>query len=75
MSKIAIDIVLLPPEEVMDICIEVNKEIKDKLFTLQKKDFIPHNSLCIGIIKEEKLSTVFETIKKLKKELKPIPIT
>ena len=75
MSKIAIDVVLLPSEEVMDICIEVNKEIKDKLFTLQKEDFIPHNSLCIGVIDEKRLSPVFETIKKLKKELKPIPIS
>ena len=44
MSKIAIDVVLLPSEEVMDICIEVNKEIKDKLFTLQKKDEITYNA-------------------------------
>lgn len=75
MGKIAIDVVLLPPEEVMDICIEVNKGVKDKLFVMSKKDFIPHNSLCMGVIDENELPKVFKVLQKLKPELKPIPIT
>ena len=45
--------VLLPPEEVMDICIEVNKK-GDADFELGKDDFVPHNSLCMAVVEEEK---------------------
>jgi len=74
-GKIAIDVVLLPPDDVMDICIEVNKKIKDKLFVLKKDDFVPHNSLCIGVVEEKKLPDVFAALTKLKDKLKPVPIT
>ncbi len=53
MSKIAVDIVLLPSEEVMDIAIAANRELlkqyPDKII-LNKENCLPHISLAMGCI-------------------------
>jgi hypothetical protein len=60
--KLAIDIVLLPPEEIMDYVIEINKTEVSK-GELNKTDFLPHISLAMGVIEEsnlEKLKIIVE---------------
>jgi hypothetical protein len=60
--KLAIDIVLLPPEEIMDYVIEINKTEVSK-GELNKIDFLPHISLAMGVVEEsnlEELKTIVE---------------
>jgi 2'-5' RNA ligase len=61
MAKIAIDVVLLPPEEIMDQAIEINKKLKDDPIQLNKKNCLPHISLCMGLMDQKD----FEKIKKI----------
>ena len=61
MSRIAIDIVLLPPEKIMDLVIAINKEEAKKGNSkgeLNKVDFLPHLSLAMGTIEEKNLEKV-----------------
>ena len=56
MSKIAIDVVLLPSEEMMDEAIKINKELLKSFApktVLDKQKCIPHISLCMGCIDEK----------------------
>lgn len=71
-DSLAVDIVILPPDEVMDRAIALNKEYESR-FTLNKKDHLPHITLSQAIIKksdlkkiEVKLETIASTFKPLK---------
>ncbi|MBN1621891.1 MAG: 2'-5' RNA ligase family protein [Endomicrobiales bacterium] len=69
--KLAVDIVLLPSEEITDKAIELNKilvkEFKSKI-TLNKKDFLPHISLAMGVLAEKDLSDVKEKLAGISRE-------
>ena len=71
MTKLAIDIVLLPPEEIIDICIEINKKAKTNV-PLGKNDFVPHNSLCIAVTEEENIRKVIWILKEISQEFSSI---
>ena len=53
MSKIAIDIVLIPPRTIMDKAIEINNQFVDDPIKLNRKNCLPHISLCMGVIKKK----------------------
>lgn len=75
MNRIAIDIVILPPEEIMDVVIAINqKEAKrGKAWgPLAKNDFYPHISLAMGTIKKEDLNKIKEILTKILKTQKPL---
>jgi 2'-5' RNA ligase len=58
---IACDIVLLPPEEIMDEAIRVNREIIDRGdddIILDKETCIPHITLAMGCVDSSKLTEV-----------------
>jgi len=78
MAKIVIDVVLLLPEEIMDLAIEKNKEIlkndQDKII-LNKKSCLPHISLLMGVIDEEHLPAINEILEKIAEEFKPLELT
>jgi len=61
MAKIAIDVVLLPSEKMMDTAIKINqvllKENENKII-LDKKYCLPHISLCMGCIDEVKIPEI-----------------
>ena len=71
MGKIAIDVVLLPSEEMMDHVIRANRDIIDNYgdtsIVLIKKHCIPHISLCMGVVEEDKLSEVNEILQGIAK--------
>lgn len=55
MSRIAVDVVLLPPEFVMEKAIQLNRELlksNEKKIILSSKNCIPHISLAMGCISE-----------------------
>jgi len=75
MRKIAIDIVLLLSEEITDLCIAINKESfkhgKGR-FLMSKEDFVPHISLTLGCIDEEKLPEIIKAIKSISQNQEPL---
>lgn len=53
---IAVDIALIPSDEVIDLCLDINKAawMKDKgRFRMSRQDRIPHVSLAMGFIEDE----------------------
>ncbi|HBU07244.1 MAG TPA: hypothetical protein DEB09_04130 [Candidatus Magasanikbacteria bacterium] len=58
MSKIAIDIVLLPPDDIMDICIDINPK-------LNHLDRLPHISILMGVLDDTNIEDVEQTISKI----------
>ncbi len=78
MAKLAIDVVLLPSEEMMDKAIEINKELlKDNVneIVLSKETCLPHISLCMGVIEEEKLPEIKKVIEETAKEFSTFNLT
>ncbi len=56
MAKLAVDVVLLPSEAMMDKAIALNRRLSghsDQVIILNKKDCLPHISLAMGCIEEE----------------------
>lgn len=61
MAKIAIDVALLPSEEMMVKAIEINKELLknyENKIILDKEKCLPHISLCMGCVDEDKISEI-----------------
>ena len=55
MNKIAVDVVLLPSDEMTDRAIRANTELVEKFgseIVLNKKNCLPHISLAMGCINE-----------------------
>ena len=75
MAKIAIDIVLLPPENVMDKAIEINSQFADDPINLNKENCLPHISLCMGVVEEKNLPKIKEIIDKTSKKFSKLFLT
>ena len=77
MKKIAIDVVLLTPEEIVDKSIELNREIikKDDRVILNKESCFPHITLLMGCLKEDDISEVNELLKDIAKDFSPLTLT
>jgi len=73
MSKLAIDIALLPPDSVMNEAIKINKDFEPKLI-LNKTDCLPHITLSQAVIKEEDLGQVKEIIETIVREFHPLKL-
>ena len=78
MSKIAVDVVLLPSDEMMDKAIQVNAELVKKFsseIVLNKENCMPHISLAMGCINERDIASI-KMLLELIAELKPtLPLT
>ena len=74
MEKIAVDIVLLPSEGVMDKAIAANKELlkqyPDKII-LNKENCLPHISLAMGCIDQIHMSDAGEILSSLAEKYSP----
>ena len=76
-KKLAIDVVLLPPEEIMDKAIEVNKQLinyPNNKIILNKENCLPHITLCMGVIDEENLPNIKELLEDVAKELSSLSL-
>ncbi len=74
-KKIAIDIALIPPSDVIELFIRINQEAGEKVWgPLGKDDYIPHISLAMGCIKEDDLTAVKEIVEKVAASFSPIDI-
>ncbi len=75
MAKIAINIVLLPPEKIMDKAIEINKQFANDPIKLNKENCLPHISLCMGVLEEENLPKIEEIINQISKQFSKLFLT
>jgi len=74
MSSIAIDVVLLPSLIMMDRAIKINKELlKDntRKIVLHKEKCLPHISLCMGCIYEDKIEALENILDEIAMEFSP----
>ena len=74
MAKIAVDVVLIPSEEVTNRAIEANKELL-KQYTnriiLDKNNCLPHISLSMGCIDEGYIADIEEILKSIAEKYNP----
>jgi 2'-5' RNA ligase len=71
MAKIAIDVVLLPSDEMMDEAIKLNREsLKtfDEKIILNKENCLPHVSLAMGCIYEKDIPDIDQTLQDIAKQ-------
>jgi 2'-5' RNA ligase len=74
MSKIAIIVVLLPPEDIMDLCIDINQKSSDTFSKLNKTDNLPHITLAMGVADENDLEKINEKIKIITGKFNPLDL-
>jgi len=71
MSKIAVDVVLLPDEEMTGRAIKANAEIIKKAgreIVLNKEDCLPHISLAMGCIDRKDISAIEKILERIAEE-------
>jgi len=77
-NKIAVDVVLLPHNEIMDKAIEVNQALIktfDKKIILNKENCLPHISLAMGCIKKDDIPEMDTVLKDITEKFSPITLT
>jgi 2'-5' RNA ligase len=78
MSRIAIDAVLLPSDEVTARAIESNRELLKQCpgkIVLDKEDCLPHISLVMGCINEEDIAEIEGILQETVRKHNPGPLT
>lgn len=70
-SKLAIDVALLLPDEVMDEAIRLNRRFESR-FVLNKVDHLPHITLSQAILKLEHLPEAKTRLKKISADFEPL---
>jgi hypothetical protein len=79
MSNLAIDIALLPPDDIMNRCIEINQtfpKYSDADEYIQHKETcVPHVTLAMGLVDEEKLPEIIKELEEIKKDFSPLELT
>jgi 2'-5' RNA ligase len=71
MAKIAVDVVLLPSKDMMEMAISANKELlksNPAKIVLNKENCLPHISLGMGCIDESKINDIENILKIIAKE-------
>ncbi len=74
----AINIALIPPEDVMKKVIDINKHLlkrHEQKIALGKKKYLPHITLAMAGIESDKLMEVVEAVKSVTKHFQPIKLT
>lgn len=71
MAQIAVDVVLLPSDEMMDIAIEANKGLLKQTtdnIVLNKENCLPHLSLAMGAVDESDIEDIESILKEIKRK-------
>ncbi|NKE71833.1 2'-5' RNA ligase family protein [Candidatus Manganitrophus noduliformans] len=77
LNKCAVDIVLLPSEEIMDAALQMNQELLphfEKKIVLDRNRCLPHLSLAMGALKEEDLPAAANFLEEIASYFPPIPL-
>jgi 2'-5' RNA ligase len=78
MTRIAIDVALLPSEEMMEKAIEINQELRqnnEEKIILSKEGCLPHISLCMGVIDTTALPEVNKILTDIAEDLTPLNLS
>lgn len=75
MNTTAVDIVLLPPDNVMDVAIELNDQLESADKTeLNKTDYYPHISLLMGAVDTTRLGELSGVVADIAQEFAELPL-
>ena len=75
MATLAVDVVLLPPEDIMDKAIELNQKLlkkDDRNMVLHKENCLPHISLAMGCLDEKDLPKIREILEEIAQQFSPL---
>ena len=73
-NKIAVDIVLIPPEQILKLAIELNRSFPDTAkedYVLDVKTCIPHITLLMGLISRDQLAEVSSKLNNIANKFSP----
>lgn len=73
MAKIAVDVALLPPEDIMDLAIELNRKF-ESLSKLNKENNLPHITLAMGVIDESEIDLVNQKLKEISEKFSALDL-
>lgn len=76
-KKLAVDMAILPPIDVMEALIAINQQAASQGAAwgpLAKDDFLPHISLAMGGVEHENLGAVRDMVERVTKRFSPIPV-
>ena len=71
MSRIAVDVVLLPDETITHRAIEINAELVKRFgnkIVLNKENCLPHISMAMGCLEETDIASVEKVLEEIAKE-------
>lgn len=75
MNTTAVDIVLLPPDHIMDVAIELNDQLISANKTeLNKSTYFPHISLLMGAVDNERLDELSDVITDISQQFESLPL-
>lgn len=77
MDKIALDVVLLPSDQIMDAAIGINRKLIKSFgrhIVLNKKKCVPHISLVMGTMDKKYINEVRDCLKNLSKSTPPLKL-
>lgn len=77
LNKRAVDIVLLPSEEIMEAALQMNQELLrrfEKKIVLDRNHSLPHLSLAMGALEEEDLPAAAHFLEEIASYFPPIPL-
>lgn len=74
MPKIAIDVVVLLPTQIVDRTIELNRSLESNEVTLGKESYVPHISLCMGSVNTGDLEKAKKKLDDVSKEIQAFNI-
>ncbi|MBI2444052.1 MAG: 2'-5' RNA ligase family protein [Candidatus Magasanikbacteria bacterium] len=78
MKYFAIDVVLLPPKEIRDKCIQISQEFagrQKRPFSLNVKDNLPHLSLFMCVLAEKDMPKARQVLGEVAEQFKSVLIT
>jgi hypothetical protein len=74
--KLAIDIAILPPDHITDLCIDIGKDCKqDITVPLNKQDNLPHITLVMGVMDEDDLNRITNKSQTILDKFKPLHLS
>ena len=74
MPKIAVDIALIPPDDVLDQIVKLNRELitEKQEIILGKENYLPHCTVSMGIVDSEKIPDLWNHVVALANKTGPI---
>ena len=77
MNKIAVDIVLIPPDDIVQLAIDVNRSLPDTVaenHILGRKTALPHITLLMGLAAREELPEIYQKLTVLAQHFWTLPL-